>query len=147
MALSDVLRRFRFRDYDEVYEEEDGSAIMETRYDDYESAPKSGGKVMSLHEKNSFNLKLHKFKGHQYQETAKKAANDFKAGNSVLLNTEEANKDATTRLLDFLGGVVYALDGKMVRFSSTGYAIVPYNCEITGDIYEDLSYQIDDMFN
>jgi len=153
MAFGDVLRKFRFRDYeDEIYEEDDSSGAG-NRYGDYDSysakpAANSGnsGKVMSIREKSTVSLKIHRFKGTQWQETVKKAANDFKNGCSVLLNTEEANKDATTRLLDFLGGVVYALDGKMVRFSTTGYAIVPFDCEITGEIYEDASYQMENMF-
>jgi len=153
MAFGDVLKKFRFRDdyEDELYEDE-GSSESGNRYDDYDSysakpAGNSGSsKVMSIREKSTVSLKIHRFKGNQWQETVKKAANDFKNGCAVLLNTEEANKDATTRLLDFLGGVVYALDGKMVRFSTTGYAIVPYDCEITGEIYEDAGYQMDNMF-
>jgi len=154
MAFGDALKKFWFRDdYDEeAYEEEAESApASESHYDGYDSysvkQPAAAGKVMSLREKSSVSLKIHRFKGTQWQEIARKAAGDFKNGCAVLLSTEEANKDATTRLLDFLGGVVYALDGKIAKFSTTGYAIVPFNCEITGEIYEDLNCQMEDMFS
>jgi len=144
MAFGDVLKKFGFRDdYDEEEYEEEETAEEAPRSSKSQS---SAGKVMSLYEKSAISLKIHRFKGTQWQETVKKAANDFKNGCSVLLNTEDSNKDATTRLLDFLGGVVYALDGKMVRFSTTGYAIVPADCEITGEIYDDSGYHVDSIF-
>lgn len=151
MAFGDALKKFWFRDdyEDEAYEEEaESTPASENHYDGYDSySAKPVGKVMSLREKSSVSLKIHRFKGTQWQEIARKAAGDFKNGCAVLLSTEEANKDATTRLLDFLGGVVYALDGKIAKFSTTGYAIVPFNCEITGEIYEDMNYQMEDMFS
>jgi len=159
MAFGDVLKKFRIREYDDdIYEDEEGdeydSGSVNSGYSGGSSSSASSSaktasanKVMSFHEKSTVSLKIHRFKGNQWQETVKKAANDFKNGSAVLLNTEEANKDATTRLLDFLGGVVYALDGKMVRFSTTGYAIVPYDCEITGEIYDDAGYHTDSLFS
>jgi len=153
MAFGDALKKFvGLRDYDEDYAQEEDNTEEVKHYDGYSSrsgsakTTASAGKVMSLHETGMTNIRLHRFKGNQWQETVKKAANDFKDGCTVVINTEDANKDATTRVLDFLGGVVYALDGKMVRSSTVNYMITPYNCDIGGDIYDEESYHMDGIF-
>ena len=157
----EIIDRIRFRDGD--YEEkdgkfgdyepseysEDGSALMKNdRYDDYDIGTKSTSeKFLRFPEKDSRTHKIVKVKGQQYHSKLREAANYFKDGHVVYLNMDEANKDATTRVLDFLGGMAYALDGRPEKISNTVYAIVPNGDEIGGDIYEDMEYQIDDMFN
>jgi FtsZ-interacting cell division protein YlmF len=59
-------------------------------------------------------------------------------------NTEDANKDAITRLLDFMGGVAYSHNGRLVRHGTTTHAVIPENCDVSGDdiggdIYDSIS--------
>lgn len=60
---------------------------------------------------------------------------------TVVLNLETTEKDIATRMLDFLSGVTYAIDGKVKRVSKDTYLITPYNVEIVG---EDLISKLED---
>ena len=57
---------------------------------------------------------------------------------SVVLNLESTNKDVARRLVDFLSGVAYALDGKIKKVAISTYILTPYNVEIVGDLVEEL---------
>jgi cell division inhibitor SepF len=51
----------------------------------------------------------------------------------VVLNLEEADKEVARRLVDFLSGAAYALEGKVKRVSAATYLVTPYNVELEGD--------------
>jgi len=52
---------------------------------------------------------------------------------TVVLNLEETNKETARRLIDFLAGVAYALQGQLERVSERTFVITPSNIEITSD--------------
>ena len=43
------------------------------------------------------------------------------------------NKDVARRLVDFLSGCAYALDGKIKKIAISTYIITPYNVDFVGD--------------
>ncbi len=53
---------------------------------------------------------------------------------AVVLNLESTNKDVARRLVDFLSGCAYALDGKIKKVAISTYIITPYNVDIMGDL-------------
>lgn len=57
---------------------------------------------------------------------------------AVVLNLESTNKDVARRLVDFLSGVAYALDGKIKKVAISTYILTPFNVEIVGDLVEEL---------
>ena len=57
---------------------------------------------------------------------------------TVVLNLESANKDMARRVLDFLSGVTYAMDGKIQKVANCTYIITPYNVDILGDLIDEL---------
>ena len=42
-------------------------------------------------------------------------------------------KDVARRLVDFLSGCAYALDGKIKKIAISTYIITPYNVDFVGD--------------
>lgn len=52
-------------------------------------------------------------------------------GRTVVLNLEAANKDVARRLLDFLSGVAYSIDGQMKRVANCTYIITPNNVDVS----------------
>jgi cell division inhibitor SepF len=54
------------------------------------------------------------------------------------MNLETTNKDIARRLVDFLSGVAYALDGKIKKVAINTYIITPYNVDIMGDLIDEL---------
>ena len=57
---------------------------------------------------------------------------------AVVLNLETASKDVARRLVDFLSGCAYALDGKIKKIAASTYIITPYNVDIVGDLIDEL---------
>ena len=47
-------------------------------------------------------------------------------------------KDVTRRLVDFLSGVAYALDGKVKKIAANTYIITPANVDLVGDLMDEL---------
>ena len=59
--------------------------------------------------------------------------------NTVVLNLEKATRDVSTRVLDFLSGVVYSIGGKIKTVARSTYIITPYNVDIMGgDLMDEL---------
>lgn len=71
-------------------------------------------------------------------ENASEVADHLRDKRTVVLNLESTNRDVARRLLDFLGGVAYANDGKIKRIAQSTYIITPYNVDIQGDVLDEL---------
>ena len=65
-------------------------------------------------------------------------ADQLRNKHAVVLNLEATNKDVARRLVDFLSGCAYALDGKMKKIAVSTYLVTPYNVDIVGDLVEEL---------
>ena len=65
-------------------------------------------------------------------------ADQLRNTHAVVLNLEATNKDVARRLVDFLSGCAYALDGKMKKIAVSTYLVTPYNVDIVGDLVEEL---------
>ena len=72
-------------------------------------------------------------------EAAAEIADHIRERRSVVLNLEEAPKDTARRLVDFLSGVAYALDGKIGKVAANTYIITPNNVDVMGDLMDELS--------
>jgi cell division inhibitor SepF len=71
-------------------------------------------------------------------ENASEVAEHLRERRTVVLNLEQTNKDQARRLLDFLGGVAYAQEGKVKRVAVNTYLITPYNVDLLGDLVDEL---------
>ena len=65
-------------------------------------------------------------------------ADHLRSKHAVVLNLEATNKDVARRLVDFLSGCAYALDGKIKKIAISTYIITPYNVDIVGDLIDEL---------
>ena len=52
---------------------------------------------------------------------------------TVVLNLEATDKENARRLIDFLTGVAYSIDGQIKRVANNAYVITPNNVDISGD--------------
>ena len=71
-------------------------------------------------------------------DTVSEIADHLRDKKAVVLNLESTNKDVARRLVDFLSGVAYALDGKIKNVAISTYILTPFNVEIVGDLVEEL---------
>ncbi|MBQ7566951.1 MAG: cell division protein SepF [Oscillospiraceae bacterium] len=65
-------------------------------------------------------------------------ADHLRSKHAVVLNLEATNRDVARRLVDFLSGCAYALDGKIKKIAVSTFLITPYNVDIVGDVIDEL---------
>ncbi|MCE5322836.1 cell division protein SepF [bacterium] len=60
-------------------------------------------------------------------ENAQQAADGLKEGHQQIVNMEKASPEVCARVIDFLSGVIYALDGYIERVGEKVYLFTPSN--------------------
>lgn len=69
----------------------------------------------------------------QVFEDAKLAADGLKAGEQQIVNLEKASPHMAERIIDFLNGICYALDGAVEKVGDKVYLFVPANVSVEID--------------
>ncbi len=67
-------------------------------------------------------------------DDAAKAANELRRKKAIILNMENVDKALTRRVVDFLSGSVYALDGSVKKIAQSTYLFCPHNMDVVGDL-------------
>ena len=67
-------------------------------------------------------------------EQSEEICNFLKEKKSVIVNLEYVNKDVARRIVDFISGGVFALDGHIQKVSNSIFLIAPFNYEITNEM-------------
>ena len=67
-------------------------------------------------------------------DSAAKAADELRRKKAVILNMENVDKSLTRRVVDFLSGSVYALDGSVKKIAQSTYLFCPHNMDVVGDL-------------
>ena len=94
-----------------------------------------GSKVVNIHTTAQLQVVLVKPESF---DNVSDIAERLRAKHAVVLNLEQTNKDVARRLVDFLSGCAYALDGKIKKVAISTYIITPYNVDIVGDLIDEL---------
>jgi len=67
-------------------------------------------------------------------DDAAKAADELRKRKAVILNMENVDKALTRRVVVFLSGSVYALDGSVKKVAQSTYLFCPHNMDVIGDL-------------
>jgi len=94
------------------------------------AAPSFGGQVLNM---NSGKQEVVLFHAKTFDDAAK-AADELCKRKAVILNMENVDKALTRRVVDFLSGAVYALDGRVKKVAQSTYLFCPHNMDVTGDL-------------
>lgn len=70
-------------------------------------------------------------------DTAAEIADHLRAKRAVLLNLEATPKDVVRRLVDFLSGVTYAIEGSIQKVAANTFILTPPNVDLVGERLED----------
>lgn len=70
-------------------------------------------------------------------ETAAEIADELREKRAIVMNLETTPKDVGRRLIDFVSGAAYALDGKIKKIAANTYIITPYSVDLSGDMLDD----------
>ena len=87
------------------------------------------GQVLSMGNKQEVVL----FHAKTFDDAAK-AADELRKRKAVILNMENVDKSLTRRVVDFLSGSVYALDGSVKKIAQCTYLFCPHNMSVVGDL-------------
>ncbi len=100
------------------------------------AAPVSGfsGQVLNMSSASSANKQeVVLFRPGSFNDTSK-AADDLRNRKAVIVNMENVDKAMARRVVDFLSGCVYALDGDVKKIAQSAYLFCPHNMDIVGDL-------------
>lgn len=133
MGIKNVFNRFVFGDNEENgefenYEVENGyDEVGEGDGFDFDTRANSGVSVSSGSSIEMIVVKPEKL------ETVTQIADYLVDRKTILLNLEETNKDTARRLIDFLNGVAYAINGDLRKVATNTYVVTPSNVELSGE--------------
>ena len=95
------------------------------------------GNVVSMSNKQEVVL----FHPVNFNDTSK-AADDLRSKKAVIVNMENVDKAMARRVVDFLSGCAYALDGKVKKVAQSTYLFCPHNMDVVGDL-ENLQSEVE----
>ncbi len=93
------------------------------------------GKVLNMNNNN--NLKVVILSPQNILE-ARELCDHLKSNKPVIMNVEGIDTPLAQRMVDFLSGAVYCLDGDIQKISSGIFLATPASIEITGDLKDDM---------
>jgi cell division inhibitor SepF len=116
--------------------------VMEEEEDDFgfapvpvaaPSTPSTGftGQILNMGASNKQEVVL--FRPGTFNDTSK-AADDLRNRKAVIVNMENVDKAMARRVVDFLSGCVYALDGQVKKIAQSTYLFCPHSMDIVGDL-------------
>jgi len=126
--IIDFIKGNEYTDDEEVggYETEEFDAVE----DENTAAPVSRRASSGVSSSTALEMKVCRpSKFEECTEIAKHLLNN----KTVVLNLEDANKETIMRIIDFLFGVTFAIEGNLKRVASSTYIITPKNVEVDGD--------------
>lgn len=144
------VKDFMFGDYDDDYEDDefeeyDEEPVKElpaktsARVSDYPDVPKSRNRkdsqVVSIN--TSVQMQVVIIKPEAYED-AQDICDQIKEKKPVVVNLEKVEYPVAQRIMDFLSGTCYSLDGTIQRVASNIFVIAPANVDISGNLKEEL---------
>ena len=164
MSFWDNVKKFAqpnaYDDYDDYDEEEEGLegfeeeevterparssrrsafSVPSTEEPSFKPTPSTGfsGQVVSLGNRQEVVL----FHPATFNDTSK-AADDLRSKKAVIVNMENVDKAMARRVVDFLSGCAYAVDGKVKKVAQSTYLFCPHNMDVVGDL-ENLQSEVE----
>ncbi len=137
--INKMLNLVGFDSEEELMEEEENNSSFTSKtYDANKETTnpfkKNNGKLVNL--SNANQLKLVVMQPTSFDD-AQDVCDHLKEKKPVVINLEYADKETARRLIDFLSGAVYGVDGHIQKVSPTIFLIVPFNVDILSDSKED----------
>lgn len=101
----------------------------------YSNTRKQQNKVVNIHSNNQFKVVIVQPENF---DDARDICDHLKNKKPVIINLEEVGKETAQRVVDFLSGSVYALDGDIQKVSAGIFLIAPNNVDIMGEFKDEL---------
>ena len=99
-----------------------------------EPRQRRGAQVFSIHSQKQMKVVIMEPKSF---DEAQSIADQLKNRRPVIVNLEAAEKSLAKRIVDFVSGTTYALNGSMQKVGNGIFLFVPNNVDIAGEAKED----------
>lgn len=126
MGFADEEPEEEFLDEEEVKED----AVKEDIRPNRRSA-----QVLSIHSQKQ--MKVVVMEPHSFED-AQNIADQLKNRRPVIVNLENAERNLAKRVVDFISGTTYALNGNMQKVGNGIFLFVPSNVDISGEMRDEL---------
>lgn len=93
------------------------------------------GRVVNLG--SSMQLQMNLIKPSRFDQVSD-IADHLRDRQAIVLNLEDTDKDVARRLVDFLSGCAYALEGRIKKVAKYTYLVTPYSVDVIGDLTEEM---------
>ncbi|RXI45975.1 cell division protein SepF [Clostridium tetani] len=125
-------------EYEEYYEDTDEleSSSESAEFEPIIHSNKKQGKVVSIHSTSTPKVSIVKPK--TYDEVVD-ICDDLKDGKIVIVNSIELDPKVGQRLVDFVSGATYSLNGTLEEIEKGIYILSPSNVEVDSELKNQLS--------
>ena len=123
-----------FKEDDSYLEEEENFNVSDENAEESfeeKAAPAAAAKSPGVGSAASLEMKVVK---PERMDAAFGIGEHLLAKRTVVLNFEDTNKETVRRILDFLGGVVFAIEGNIKKVSDATYIVTPKHVDVTADV-------------
>ena len=128
-------------------EEEEEEEILDANEEEREEyqkpqfmqARKQQGKVVNIHSQAQVKVVIMQ---PESMDDARDICDHLKNKKPVIINMEDLAKETAQRIIDFLSGSIYALEGNIQRVSASIFFIAPNNIDIMGDFKDELRNKV-----
>jgi len=96
--------------------------------------PKSMGRVINLHQTNKNKMVI--FKPSSFEEV-REITDEVKNRRAAIVNLEKLDRETAKRILDFMAGSIYALNGTVKKIGPGIFLFAPDNVDVSGVEAED----------
>lgn len=115
---------------EDIFEENEKENIQEEVRSSRKNAP-----VVSIHTQKQMRVVV--MEPNTFEE-AQNIADQLKSRRPVIVNLENAEKLLAKRIVDFISGTTYALNGNMQKVGNGIFLFVPNNVDISGEMRDEL---------
>jgi cell division inhibitor SepF len=140
--LNKMLNLVGWEDEEEILEEEEETEKDYLEQPQFPSntynstfAKRPSGKVVNIHSTSQFKLMVMQPGAF---DDAQEICDHLKNKKPVIVNLEGVEKELAQRIIDFLSGSVYSLDGSIQKVATGIFVIAPHNVDIMGDFKDEL---------
>ena len=135
-VLNKMMEILGLEDEVEDYEEEEVVEREEKKSEPYSAFNKKQNKVVNLN--TAFSAKVVIVKPTGYSE-ATSICDNLKNRKIVVVNTTSLEPKVAQRLLDFMGGASYSLNGELSEIENGVYLLSPSTVEVSSELRSELS--------
>ncbi|UQS85544.1 cell division protein SepF [Apilactobacillus apisilvae] len=129
MASKFSFSKFFGMDEEEIPQKQDNHSIRDKQ------------KIVSINDNKKSDSKISVFEPRIYSDVkviAKKLINNY----AVIINFDNADDKTTKRIIDFLNGVIFTIDGKIERISELVFLFSPHSYDVDGEFKKNINRRL-----